>query len=120
MVQIQTVKLFNEYAMGKQLPNLCNCRLSLYFSNIVLLLEKSRTPFYTYIILQLINYKSYDALVFFQVLLVVVALNQTWIALLTALICAAPGIAFRLSPVIAAVAGFSSGFFIPIDVMHWG
>ena len=72
-------------------------------------------------LLQLISHESYDPLAFFQVLLVNIALNQTWIALLTALICATPpDIAFRLSPVIAAVAGFSSGFFIPIDLMHWG
>ena len=75
---------------------------------------------FTSFILQLISHESYDALAFFQVLLVNIALNQTWIALLTALICATPDIAFRLSPVIAAVAGFSSGFFIPIDLMHWG
>lgn len=69
--------------------------------------------------MQLVNLGSYDILAFVQVLLVNVALNQTWIALLIALICACPGLAFRLSPVIAAVAGFSSGFFIPIGVMHW-
>ena len=70
--------------------------------------------------MQLVNHGSYDFFILLQVLLVNVALNQTWIALLIALICVCPGIAFRLSPVIAAVAGFSSGFFIPIGVMHWG
>jgi hypothetical protein len=70
---------------------------------------------------QLINHDSYDVLVFFQVLVVNIALNQTWIALLIALVCSVPGpVAFRLSPIISAVAGFSSGFFIPIGAMHWG
>ena len=66
------------------------------------------------------NSKSYDFLVYLQVLLVNVTLNQTWIALLIALICAFPAKAFRLSPVISAVAGFTSGFFIPVGVLHWG
>ena len=70
--------------------------------------------------LQLINYKSYNFLVYLQVLLVNICLNQTWIALLTALICAFPVKALRLSPVIAAVAGFTSGFFIPIGALNWG
>ena len=70
--------------------------------------------------MQLINSESYDFLVFIQVLIVNIALNQTWIALLIALICSVPGLAFRLSPIISAVAGFSSGFFIPVGVMHWG
>lgn len=69
---------------------------------------------------QLVNAESYQFLVYLQVVLTNVALNQTWIALLIALICAFPAKAFRLSPVIAAVAGFSSGFFIPVGALHWG
>jgi sorbitol-specific phosphotransferase system component IIBC len=67
-----------------------------------------------------VNAESYQFLVYLQVVLTNVALNQTWIALLIALICAFPAKAFRLSPVIAAVAGFSSGFFIPVGALHWG
>ena len=70
--------------------------------------------------LQLINHKSYNFLVYLQVLVVNICLNQTWIALLIALICAFPVKALRLSPVIAAVAGFTSGFFIPIGALNWG
>lgn len=70
--------------------------------------------------MQLVHHESYDVLVYLQVLIVNIALNQTWIALLIALICAFPVKAFRLSPVISAVAGFTSGFFIPIGVLHWG
>ena len=69
---------------------------------------------------QLVNAASYHFLVYLQVVLTNVALNQTWIALLIALICAFPAKAFRLSPIIAAVAGFSSGFFIPVEALHWG
>ena len=65
------------------------------------------------------NSKSYDLLTYLQVLVVNVALNQTWIALIIALICAIPE-PLRLAQIISAVAGFSSGFFIPIGVLHWG
>ena len=65
------------------------------------------------------NSNSYNLLMYLQVVVVNVALNQTWIALLVALICAIPE-PLRLAQVISAVAGFSSGFFIPIGVLHWG
>ena len=68
-------------------------------------------------LLQLINLNSYDVLVYLRVLLVNIALNQTWIALLIALICVFPESAFRFSQVISAVAGFSSGFFIPTGLL---
>ena len=60
---------------------------------------------------------SYSLEVYLQVLVVNMALNQTWIALLIFVLCAFPSIAFRLSPVISSVAGFTSGFFIPRDSM---
>ena len=69
---------------------------------------------------QLIDYRSYNILVYLQVLVVNISLNQCWIALLIALICAFPVRAFRLSPIIAAVAGFTSGFFIPVGTLNWG
>ena len=58
---------------------------------------------------------SYSLEVYLQVLVVNMALNQTWIALLIFVMCAFPSIAFRLSPVITAITGFASGFFIPQD-----
>lgn len=70
--------------------------------------------------MQLVNTESYDIKVFGQVVIVNLILNQCWTALLIALICAFPNRAFRLSPVISSVAGFASGFFIPIQQMHWG
>ena len=70
--------------------------------------------------LQLVHRSSYHFLSYVQVLLVNVALNQTWIALLIALICAVPTTAFRFSQVISATAGFSSGFLIPVGFIHWG
>ncbi len=69
--------------------------------------------------MQLVNDDSYNFAVFVQVALVNIALNQTWTALLICLICAFPEKAFRLSPVIASVAGFTSGFFIPIEDIPW-
>ena len=78
------------------------------------------SPYLPSSLLQLVNAESYQVLVYLQVVLTNVALNQTWIALLIALICAFPAKAFRLSPIIAAVAGFSSGFFIPVGALHWG
>ena len=47
------------------------------------------------------------------------ALNQTWIALLTFVLCTTPNYAFRLSPIISSVAGFTSGFFIPLHDIGW-
>jgi len=66
-----------------------------------------------------VNRASYDILVFAQLVVVNIALNQTWTALLIALICSFPHQAFRLSPVISSVAGFTSGFFIPVRDIPW-
>jgi len=52
-----------------------------------------------------------------QLLVIHVALNQTWIALLTFVITAVPSFAHRISPVISAIAGFSGGFFVPPSLM---
>ena len=70
-------------------------------------------------VLQLVNRAAYDPLVFLQVVLVNLCLSFTWTALLIALIVAVPNIAFRLSSLIASVAGFTSGFFIPINNINW-
>jgi len=79
---------------------------------------------YTYVtyvylnnMLQVIQVVSYSLSVYLQVLVVNMALNQTWIALLIFVLSGFPGIAFRLSPVISSVAGFTSGFFIPRESM---
>ena len=61
----------------------------------------------------------WDFLVFVQIVVVNVALNQVWTALLIWLILTFPQKAFRLSPVISALAGFTSGFFIPINEIPW-
>ena len=68
---------------------------------------------------QLVNMQSYSVLVFGQLVVVNMALNQTWTALLIALICSFPDKAIRLSPVISSVAGFTSGFFIPVRNIPW-
>jgi hypothetical protein len=52
---------------------------------------------------------------FLQLALVNLALNQTWTSLLIWLILTFPVKAFRLSPVLSALAGFTSGFFVPIN-----
>jgi hypothetical protein len=57
--------------------------------------------------------------VFTQLVVVNVALNQAWVALLIWLILTFPKIAMRLSPPLAAVMGFSSGFFIPFRDIPW-
>ena len=67
--------------------------------------------------IQVIMVSSYSLEVYLKVLVVNMALNQTWIALLMFVLCAFPSIAFRLSPVISSVAGFTSGFFIPRESM---
>ena len=68
---------------------------------------------------QLVDRNRWDFLVFVQVAVVNVALNQVWTALLIWLILTFPQKAFRLSPVISAVAGFTSGFFIPVNEIPW-
>lgn len=70
--------------------------------------------------MQLVNARSYDALIYFQVLLVNIALNQTWIALLIAIVCTFPTVGLHLALVISGLAGFTCGFFIPVGVLHWG
>ena len=60
---------------------------------------------------------SYNMWVFFQVLIINLALNHTWIALLMFIIFCFPTIAHRISPVVAAFAGFAGGFFVPIHLM---
>ena len=64
--------------------------------------------------IQLVNFLRWNVVQFLEIVLVNVALNQTWTALLIWLIITFPQKAIRLSPVISAVAGFTSGFFIPI------
>ena len=54
-----------------------------------------------------------------QLIILGLALNQTWIALLTSLICTVPSLAFRLSPIVTSITGFTSGFFIPISQTPW-
>ena len=68
----------------------------------------------------MVNADSYDSLVYFQVVLTSIALNHSWIALLISLICMFSRNSFRISPVVSAVGGFSSGFFIPVGALHWG
>ena len=69
---------------------------------------------------QLVESDLYSFPVFAQVMLVNMALNQTWVAILICVICAFPTMAFRISPVLASVAGFASGFFIPTEQMpNW-
>jgi hypothetical protein len=73
------------------------------------------TSLISYSLLQLIDILRWDLMEFLQVALVNIALNQVWTALLIWLIVTFPRKSFRLSPVLSAVAGFASGFFIPIS-----
>ncbi|CAI8009436.1 ABC transporter G family member 8 [Geodia barretti] len=57
----------------------------------------------------------WNGIEFLQLALVNLALNQTWTSLLIWLILIFPVKAFRISPVLSALAGFTSGFFIPIN-----
>ena len=65
----------------------------------------------------IVQYSSYDIWVFFQVMIINLALNHTWIALLMFIIFCFPTIAHRISPIVASVAGFAGGFFVPIHLM---
>ena len=60
---------------------------------------------------------SYNPWVLFQVIVINLALNHTWISLLMFVIFCFPTIAHRISPIIASVAGFAGGFFVPVHLM---
>ena len=66
---------------------------------------------------QVVQFTNYNFLVIGQLIVVNLALNQTWVALLAFLIMGFPSLCIRLSPVLAAVFGFASGFFVPISQM---
>ena len=68
---------------------------------------------------QLVHISSWSWPVFGQLVIVNIALNQAWVALLIWLILTFPKNAFRLSPPLASVMGFTSGFFIPIGDIPW-
>lgn len=61
----------------------------------------------------------WDGYVFLELVVVGMALNQTWIALLIFIINAFPSYAYRISPIVSSVAGFSTGFFIPREATPW-
>uniref|UniRef100_A0A1X7SM46 ABC-2 type transporter transmembrane domain-containing protein n=1 Tax=Amphimedon queenslandica TaxID=400682 RepID=A0A1X7SM46_AMPQE len=66
-----------------------------------------------------VKMEFWDGMVFLDLAIINMALNQTWIALLTFVLCAFPNYSARLSPMISSVAGFSSGFFVPRDETEW-
>lgn len=68
---------------------------------------------------QVIHHEFYDGIIFLQLVVVNMALNQTWIAMLIFILCTTPNYAFRLSPIISSIAGFTSGFFIPLNDIGW-
>jgi len=56
---------------------------------------------------------SYDLWKFFMVTIISLVLNQTWIAVYMMVICAHPGIAHRICPMVSAIGGFAGGFLVP-------
>ena len=73
-----------------------------------------------YFFLQVVKYTQYSLIAYIQVLVTNICLNATWTAILTALLTTFHGVAFRVSSIVASVAGFASGFFIPVKAIHWG
>ena len=69
---------------------------------------------------QVVTPDSYSVLVFFQVLIVHMVMNQAWTGLFIALLCAFPDYSFQISPIITSIAEFTSGCFIEIGNLHWG
>ena len=93
--------------------------LSLSLSTLSLSLSHSPSLLSLSLSLQLVEITRWSWPVFTQLVVVNVALNQAWVALLIWLILTFPKIAMRLSPPLAAVMGFSSGFFIPFRDIPW-
>lgn len=71
-------------------------------------------------LLQLVKFTEYSLVAYVQVLVVNLCLNLTWTSMLIALLMAFSKVAYRISSIVASLAGFSSGFFIPIGAIHWG
>ncbi|KAL9959100.1 hypothetical protein ACROYT_G036183 [Oculina patagonica] len=63
---------------------------------------------------------SYDLWKFVLVTIISLVLNQTWIAVYMMVICAHPGIAHRICPMVSAIGGFSGGFIVPRPAMPPG
>jgi len=63
---------------------------------------------------------SYDLWKFLLVTIISLVLNQTWIAVYMMVICAHPGIAHRICPMVSAAGGFAGGFIIPRPQMPPG
>lgn len=70
--------------------------------------------------MQVVTPEGYSVLVFLQVLVVHIIMNQAWTALFIALLCAFPGYSFQISPIITSIAEFTSGCFIETGNLHWG
>ena len=63
---------------------------------------------------------SYDLWKFVLVAIISLVLNQTWIAVYMMAICAHPGIAHRICPMVSAIGGFAGGFLVPRPAMPVG
>ena len=70
-------------------------------------------------VLQMITTESYSFAAFGQVVVVSLVLNQSMTALTILIICASPDYSVYLSTIVTTVAGFTAGFFIPIDELPW-
>lgn len=56
---------------------------------------------------------SYELKKFLLVTIISLVLNQTWIAVYMMMICAHPGVAHRICPMVSAIGGFAGGFLVP-------
>ena len=63
---------------------------------------------------------SYDLKTFFLLIIISLVLNQTWIAVYMMVICAHPGFASRICPMVSAIGGFAGGFLVPRPQMPAG
>ncbi|KAJ7382647.1 hypothetical protein OS493_033703 [Desmophyllum pertusum] len=63
---------------------------------------------------------SHDLWKFLLVTIISLVLNQTWIAVYMMVICAHPGIAHRICPMVSAIGGFAGGFLVPRPAMPYG
>ena len=69
--------------------------------------------------LQVVEMAQWNAEQFFQIAVVNVALNQAWTAVLIFLVLFLHESAFNLSTVLTGIAGFTSGFLIPLNDIPW-
>lgn len=69
--------------------------------------------------MQVVNHDSYNILSILQVVVVIMAFSQVWIAYYMLLILASPESSLDLAAVSTSLATLLSGFLVPVGDLNW-